>query len=104
MSAPASHENTADRSSAGVAWLGGAQVNAVFELEEAALPIGVNVIRDRGAAQTNGMAQDLEKRLSEAFKFDSSEAACGPARADTGTKETLVSIDVTYSGEEGLIE
>ena len=37
----------------------GAEINAVTELEEAFFAVGINIIRDGGAAQFDGLGQDF---------------------------------------------
>jgi hypothetical protein len=55
MRASASQQNTPDRRLAAAAGKAGAQVDAVFQLEEAAHSVGIHVIGDRRAAQPNGV-------------------------------------------------
>ena len=82
MSAAPGEKNPADWGLAAAAGQAGAQVDAVFKLEEAALAIGVNVVRNRGTAQANGVVEHLEQGLAEAFEFGAGEAAGSAAGTD----------------------
>jgi len=100
----AGKQNPVDEGSATAAGLSGAEVDAVLELEESADAVGVDIIRDRGAAEADGMLEDLAEGLAEPLEFGAGEAAGGAARADSGMEKALVGIDVAHAGEEGLVE
>jgi len=48
--------------------------------------------------------QDFTERQSELFKFCAGKSTCVPSRSNARVKEALVGVDVSYPGQEGLIE
>ena len=87
-----------------VAGESGAQVDAVFELEEAARPIDVNVITDRGATQLDSVFENPNESQPQAFEFGLGQLASQATRTYAGAKEALVGVDVTDAGEQLLVE
>lgn len=67
MGASASEEDAENGGSADQAGLAGAHINAVFELEEAADAIGVYIIGDGGAAEFDGVREDVLQGDAEAI-------------------------------------
>ena len=61
----ASHKDAVDGRLAAPAGLAGALVDAVLELKETAHAVGVDIIGDRGAAQPDGVLENLAQCLSE---------------------------------------
>lgn len=104
MGAAAGDEDAADGGSTSAAGEAGTLVDAMLHLEEAGLASGIDVIGDRGSAQTNGVLEDLAECETEALEFSAGEAARHAAGVDAGAEEALVGIDVADAGEEGLIE
>jgi len=76
MSAATGQKDAGGLGFAAAAGQAGAQVDAVFKLEEAALAIGVNVVR-KTEEPPRRMAwfEHLEQGLAEAFEFGAGEAA-----------------------------
>jgi hypothetical protein len=66
MGAAAGYYGALDGGGAGFAWLAGAHVYAMFELEEAFLAVGVYVVGDGGAAAIDGLAEDGLEGFAEA--------------------------------------
>ncbi len=104
MGASAPYDDAADGGAADAAGLAGALVDAVFELEEAFDAVGVDVVGDRGAAEADGVVEDLDEGLAELFEFIFGEATGRAAGADAGAEEAFVGVDVADAGEQGLVE
>ena len=104
MGASACEENSANWCAASAAGLTCPQVDAMLQLEETAHSVGVDIIRNRGAAEADGMLQHGLQRRSQAFQFGPGQPAGTPARTDAGAEQALIGVDVAYAGEEGLVE
>ena len=74
----------------------GALVNAVLELKESALAIGIDIIGDRGTAKPDGVAQHLAQRESKALQFLSGKAVGPPPRPNACLKQALIGVDVAH--------
>jgi len=101
---PPPDHRAADRGPADQAGLPGSPVDAVLELEEAGHPVGVHVVGDRGAAQSDGFPEDCLEGGVEAAQLVAGEAACHSGRADSGAEEGFVGVDVPNAMEEPLVE
>ncbi len=95
----ASQHHAPDGRLAAAAGLAGALVDAVLELKEAPLAIGVDIIGDRGATKPDGVVQNLAQRQPKTLEFGSSEAVSPPSGPDAGLKQALVGIDVAHAGQ-----
>lgn len=104
MGAAASDHDSLNGGVAEFAGLAGALVDAVLELEEAADAVGVNIVRDGGAAEFDGVAEDGLDGGVEQGQLGAGEAGGGAFGADTGAKEGLVGVDIADSVEEFLVE
>lgn len=104
MGSAAGEQNATDGSFAAAARFAGAEVDAVLELEEPAHAVCVDIIRDRRAAQPDGMLEDLAESLAQSLELVTGESACGAAGTDASVEEALVGINVAHPGEEGLVE
>ena len=104
MGAAASDKEALDGGAAGEAGLAGAEVDAVLELEEAADAVGIDVVGDGGAAELNGVGEDVDKSLAEAGEFGAGEAAGVAAGTDAGVEEALVGVDVADAVEQALVQ
>ena len=104
MGTPSGQENALDRLLAAAAGLAGAQVDAVLKLEEAADAVGIYVVRNRGAAQLNGVVQNLAECLAETLQLGPGKPAGGAARTDAGVEEAFVGVDVAHPGQQRLVE
>jgi len=104
MGSAAGEQDAADGRAAAAAGLAGALIDAVLDLEEAAIAVGVDVVGDRGAAETDGVPENGAESPAKAFELGSGEAAGAPAGPDSSVEEALVGIDVAHAGEEGLVE
>lgn len=93
-----------DGRAAGTAGLSGTRVDVVVELEETRYAVGVYVVGDGGAAQLDGVLEDLDEGGAEAGEFVAGEASGLAAGADSGVEESFVGVDVADSVEEGLVE
>ncbi len=87
-----------------VAELAGAAVDLVLELEEAADAVGVDVVGDGGAAELDGVGEDLLEGGVEADELGAGEAAGVAGGADAGAEEAFVGVDVADAVEDGLVE
>ena len=76
----------------------------MFELEEAANAVGIDVVGDGGAAEGDGVVEDGEEGGAEAVELGAGEAAGVAAGPDAGAEEAFVGVDVAHAGEEGLVE
>jgi hypothetical protein len=104
MGSPPGQKDTADGRLAPPAGLPGAQVNAVLELEEAAHPVGIDIIGHRRSAQADRVRENLAQRDAQPFKLRAREPARSPPRPDSRMKQALVRIDVADSGKKRLVE
>jgi hypothetical protein len=86
------------------AGLGFAAVDAVLELEESLFAVGIDIVRDGGAAQRYGFFQDFfhgEEKLAELFARNRRGAA---TRTDTGAKKRFIGINVADTSQKLLIQ
>jgi len=104
VGAAAGEGDAADGCCAGEAGLSGAPVDAVFQLEEAARAVGIDVIGDGGASELDGVAENIDKRGAQAGQLGSGEAGGLAGGADGGAEERLVGVDVADAVQERLIE
>lgn len=104
MGATAGHEDAADGGSTDAAGLACALVNAVLDLEKAALAVSVNVVRNRGPAETDSVAKDTAEFLAKALEFCPGEAASSAAGSYAGAEEAFVSVNVSNAGEQCLVK
>lgn len=95
MSAAASDYDALDGGLAGPAGLAGTGVDAVVKLEETGNTVGVNVIRDGGATELDGLFENLLQGGAQVGEFVAREASGVAAGADSGVVQGLVSVDVT---------
>ncbi len=51
------------------AWLARALVNAMLELKEAPLALGVHIIRNRRTAEADGVVENLAQRQAQPFQL-----------------------------------
>ena len=104
MSASTGDNDASNQSAAVPARLIRSLVDTVLQLKEAPDTLGIDIVGDRRAAEPYCVGQDFSKRHSKLFQFRSSQAPCAPSRPDACMKETLVGVDVSYPGKEGLIQ
>lgn len=104
MRSPARQNNTPDRRFATAAGFSGPQVDAVFELKEAAHAVGIHVVGDRRSAQPDGMMENLAQRNAQPLELGSGEPTGGPPRPEAGMKKALIGIDVAHPGEKCLVQ
>lgn len=81
-----------------------AGVDAMLQLEKAFDAVGIDVIGDGGAAERDGVGEDLLERDAEAFKLRARERVGDAAGTNAGAKEAFVGVDVADAVEQGLIE
>ncbi len=104
MGATASQQGAADGGGAFAAGLAGSEVDAVLKLEKAFNSVGVDVIGDRGAAELDGMEEDLFEGDAEGLEARGSDAPGAEGGADAGGEERLIGVDVADAGEKRLVE
>src|ERR1035438_2716282 len=101
---PSCHHNPPDRCLAAAAGKPCAQVDAVLQLEEAAHPVGVHIIRDRRTAQPDSVLQHLNQSQPQLFQFRLGQLSAPAPRPDAGAKQALVGVDVSHPGEQLLVK
>jgi hypothetical protein len=104
MGSAAGDDDTANRCFAAAAGFAGAQVDAVLELEESTLAIGANVVRDRGAAELNGVGEDLAQRQTQPVQLGTGDAIGPTAWANSGMEQAFVGVDVSYACKQCLVQ
>ena len=104
VGASAAYDYSLNGGFADTAWLAGAGVDVVVELEEAGYTFGIYVIGDGGAAEFDGMFEDFDEGGAEAGELGAGESAGVAEGSDAGVEESLVGIDVADAVEEGLVE
>ena len=104
VGAPAAEDCASDRRPAACAGFAPPAVDAVLELKEAADAGCVDVVRDRGAAELDGSAENGLQRCVEFGQAGAGDAAGGRGGADAGAEEAFVGVDVAYPEEQGLVE
>lgn len=104
MGAAASDDDPLDWGVADVAVRVGAPIDSMLKLEEAFFPTRVNVIRNRGAAKSNGLLQYSLNGGVESRKFGACEVARTTAWTDAGSIERFVGVDVADSVQKFLVE
>jgi len=104
MSAPSGKLDPPNGRRAGDARLAGSLVNAVLELEEAVIPICIDVVGNRRAAEADGLPQNLPEGLAEPSELGPRQLTGPPVRPDAGAEEALVGINIAYSGEKPLVK
>src|ERR1039458_1635338 len=96
MGSAASDDNPANRCLAAAAGLAGAQVDAVLKLKKATLAIGVNIIGNRRAAESNGVGEDLAQCNPQPVELGACQAVGAATRANAGMKEAFVGVDIAH--------
>jgi len=76
----------------------------VVELEEACDTFGVDVVRDGGTTEFDGVLQHFEEGGAEAGELVAGEASGLVAWTYAGVEERLVGVDVAHTMEERLVE
>src|ERR1039457_5175352 len=104
MRPPSSQHDAQDRGLAAAARQPCAQVDAVLELKEPSHSVGVHIIGDRGAAQPDGVLQNLAQGEPQPLKLHPGHPPRPPARPDAGAKQALVGVDVAHSGKQRLVQ
>lgn len=69
MGAATPENDATNGGTAGSAGLAGTLIDAMLKLEESPGTVGIDVIRNRGATQPDGVFQDLAECLAQAFQF-----------------------------------
>ncbi len=104
VSAAAANYDLLDRCLAALARLTLSRVDTVFQLEEAGDTLGVDVVRDRGAAQRNGAGEDVDQGEAQALEIGPGEASGLSPRPDAGPGQGLIRIDIADAMQQRLIE
>ena len=81
-----------------------AGVDAMLQLKKASDALGIDVIGDGGAAEGDGVCEDLLERDAEAFKLRARKRGGEAAGTDACAKEAFVGVDVADAVEQGLVE
>ncbi len=104
MSAPARDNHAPDWALTTAARFAGALVNAVLQLKKAALAIGIDVVGDRRAAQSNRMVQDFAQGQPKALELRTRKAIDASSRANAGVEQAFIGVNVANPRKEGLIK
>ena len=104
MRAAAGQDHASNRCSAHQAWLPGAEIDPMLELEEACYSGGIHVVGYGRATERDGFPEDALQAGMQTVKFRPLQVASHPAGPDTGAEETLVGIDISHSMQELLIQ
>lgn len=102
-SAPA-EDDALDKLAADAAGHSLTSVDAMLQLEKPLDAIGIDVIGDRGAAERDGVVENLLQRDAEAFELRARERGGDAAGTNPGPKEAFVGVDVADPVEQRLIE
>src|SRR5208282_5521604 len=81
-----------------------AAIDAVLELEEAFFAVGINIVRDRRAAQGNCLAKNFFYGSEQLGQLVASDGRGTAAGANSGAEQGFISVDVSYSAQEFLIQ
>jgi hypothetical protein len=76
----------------------------MFELKETVFPFRVYIVRYRRPTQLNGLLENLLEHDSEPLQFPSRKPPRYLARADPSAKEAFIGVDVSYSGQQFLVQ
>jgi hypothetical protein len=76
----------------------------MLKLKKPALAIGINVIGDRRAAESNRVHQDLAQCGPQAVELGARDAVGTPPRANTGMKEAFVGVDIAHTSQQRLVQ
>jgi hypothetical protein len=98
------NDHPANRRLTAAAGLAGAQVNAVLKLKKPTFAIRIDVIRDRRAAQSDRVSQDLAQRNPQPVELGAGEAVGTASRTNASMKEAFIGVDIAYPGQQRLVE
>ena len=104
MRSPPRQQQPPNRRLAAQAGKASALIDAMLQLKESALAVGVHVIADRRAAQPDGVRENLAQSQPQCFQLRLAQPACEPPRTNAGAKKALVGVDVAHAGEQPLVE
>ena len=96
MRSPSSKHQAPYRRLAAKAGKPRALINAMLQLEEAALPIGVNIIAHRGPAQPYRVSKNLTQSQPQCFELRPRQPSCQPPWPNASAKQALVGVDVAH--------
>jgi hypothetical protein len=102
--AAASQNHASNRCSAHQAWLPGAEIDPMLELEEARHTGGIHVVGYGRTTERDGFPENALQAGMQAVQFRPLQVASHTAGPDTGAEETLVGIDISHSMQEFLIQ
>src|ERR1700733_14467208 len=104
MAAASSQHHSLHRSLANQARLAFAPIDAVLQLEETLLAVGVNVVGNRRSTQRNRLAQNLLHRKEKLVPPSKSNRGRSTPRPNPGAKQSLVRVDVAHAPQQFLIQ
>jgi len=76
----------------------------VLLLKAAALPVGIDVIGNRGAFEANRSGENIQHRAVQPAGARFAQAGGQGARMDASFKQRFIRIDVAHAAQESLIE
>src|SRR3954447_19043323 len=85
------------------AWLARPSIDGEPRRESAALALCVEIIAEAGPARLDGLSQHADDRVAKRRGFTRAEGGGATGRVDSGPPQSLVRVDVPYSGDGLLV-
>src|SRR5271155_3640792 len=104
MTAAAGEYNAADRGSTCEAGRALAAIDAMLELEESFVAVGIDIVGNRRPPEGDSLAQHFTHRSMQLAELRARDGDGAAAGADAGAKQRLVGIDVADSAQQLLIQ
>ena len=104
MCAPSTQHNPANWRLADATRLSRALIDAMLQLIESPHPGSIHIIGHRRAAKLNRVLQNLAQGQPQTLQFRSGQPSGLTARPNPRVKQTFVSVDVAYPGEQRLVQ
>ena len=76
----------------------------MLQLEEAANPIRIHIVRNRRSAQLNGMLQHNLQRRAQPFELLPGQPPGHSFRSDSCPKQALIGINIPHTMQQLLIQ
>src|ERR1700727_1238868 len=104
MSSAPRQNRSPDRCPAGKARLPAPEIDPMLQLEEAANPIRIHIVRNRRSAQLNGMLQHNLQRRAQPFELLPGQPPGHSFRSDSRPKQALIGINIPHAMQQLLIQ
>jgi hypothetical protein len=99
-----SHHDPADFRPASSTRLAGAPVNLMLQLEAPLFTVGIDVVRDRRAFQTNCRGEDVDHSAVQARGALLAQAGGDGPRMDARFEQRFVGVDIAHAAQKFLIQ